>query len=252
MILVRLIRKRPRKRASRFIAESRGCSFLLFFSPHFQLALRESLFSPFLIMTDGLPFTATRSPPVTANIEPISLTFPTHGDSGAGLIAQITLISPSNLNALRSVDMQQLIAVLDWINEQPHILITVFTGRGRFLSAGANVSDPARQIPEELTTLPDTDPRHVQVKKEFFAGRAHMNNSRIGRAFYNHNKILIGAPNGPVVGITASILAYADFIYCFDAFWLATPFTSLALVAEGGASAAFVRKVRKKGSSLFV
>lgn len=119
-------------------------------------------------MTDGVPFTPTRAPPVTATSEPLSLTFPTHGNSSAGLIAQMTLVSPLNLNALRSIDMQQIIATLDWINEQSNILITVFTGKGRFLSAGANASDPARQVPEELTTLLEMDPRHVQIRKRFF------------------------------------------------------------------------------------
>lgn len=83
-----------------------------------------------------------------------------------------------------------------------------------------------------------------KLEKDFFANRANMNNNRLSRAFYQHNKILIGAANGPVIGIVASILACCDFIYCFDSFWLSTLFTSLALVAEGGAIATFVRKAR--------
>jgi len=155
----------------------------------------------------------------------------------------VTLNSPINLNALRSVDIQQLISTLEWINEQETILITVLTGTGRFFSAGANISDTARNLPSELTSLSPDDPLAISGKKQFYAQRAYNNNSRFARCLYQHEKLLVAAMNGPVVGITAAGIAYCDFVYCFEEFWLATPFTSLALVAEGGASKTFVKKV---------
>jgi peroxisomal 3,2-trans-enoyl-CoA isomerase len=194
-------------------------------------------------MGGSLPFPVTRDAPADVNNTPIQLSFPTHGDSQVGLIAQIKLCAPTKLNALRSVDFQQLVAILDWINEQPHILITVLTGSGRFFSAGADVSDAGRILPEEITSLPETDPIHLAKKRAFYTQRAHMNNRRLGQAFYNHNKILVGAMNGPVVGISAAFLSHCDFIYCFEEFFLLTPFSSLALVAEEGSSATFVKKV---------
>ena len=69
------------------------------------------------------------------------------------------------------------------------------------------------------------------------------NNIEVTSAFYTHPKILIAALNGPAIGLSAAIIAWADFIYCTPHTFLLTPFTSLGLVAEGGASVAFVERL---------
>lgn len=68
-------------------------------------------------------------------------------------------------------------------------------------------------------------------------------NLNLARAFYTHPKILVTALNGPVVGMSAAMIAYSDFIYAAPHTFLQTPFASLGLVAEGGASAAFVDRM---------
>jgi peroxisomal 3,2-trans-enoyl-CoA isomerase len=203
-------------------------------------------------MSNGVPFKATRAPPSTPKSDPITLTFPTLPEpAAAGSVAVITLNSPSTLNALRSIDMQQLIDTMHWINEQPSIIITVLTGTGRFFSAGANVKDAGRTVPSEITDLPPNDPRHVSLKEQFYAQRAYNNNSRLSQSFYHHNKLLVAALNGPAIGISAAVLGYCDLIYCFEEFWFSTPFTSLALVAEGGSTKTFVQKVGMGVVSVF-
>ena len=69
------------------------------------------------------------------------------------------------------------------------------------------------------------------------------NNLEITNAFYTHPNILITALNGPAVGLSAALIAFSDFIYCAPHAFLLTPFTSLGLVAEGGASRAFVQRL---------
>ena len=69
------------------------------------------------------------------------------------------------------------------------------------------------------------------------------NNLSVTRAFYLHPKILITALNGPVIGLTAALIAHSDFIFCTAASYLLTPFTSLGLVTEGAASKAFVERM---------
>lgn len=69
------------------------------------------------------------------------------------------------------------------------------------------------------------------------------NNVDVTRTFYNHSKILIVALNGPAVGLSAALIAHADFIYAAPHAFLLTPFSSLGLVAEGGASRAFVERL---------
>ena len=63
------------------------------------------------------------------------------------------------------------------------------------------------------------------------------------QAFYTHPKILVVALNGPVVGLSAALLGWADFIYAAPHTFLLTPFSSLGLVAEGGASVGFVQRM---------
>lgn len=69
------------------------------------------------------------------------------------------------------------------------------------------------------------------------------NNLNITQAFYSHPKILVTALNGPAIGLSAALIAFSDFIYCVPHTFLLTPFASLGLVAEGGASRAFVQRL---------
>lgn len=69
------------------------------------------------------------------------------------------------------------------------------------------------------------------------------NNLNITEAFYSHSKILVTALNGPVVGIAAALISFSDFIFSVPHAYLLTPFSSLGLIAEGGASVGFVRRM---------
>lgn len=69
------------------------------------------------------------------------------------------------------------------------------------------------------------------------------NNVDVTRTFYNHSKILVVALNGPAVGLSAALVSHADFIYAAPHVFILTPFSSLGLVAEGGASRAFVERL---------
>lgn len=68
-------------------------------------------------------------------------------------------------------------------------------------------------------------------------------NLNICEAFASHPKILVVGLNGPVVGLTAALVAHADFIYAAPHAFLLTPFSSLGLVAEGGSSRALVTRL---------
>jgi Delta3-Delta2-enoyl-CoA isomerase len=69
------------------------------------------------------------------------------------------------------------------------------------------------------------------------------NNLNITQAFYTHPKILVVGLNGPVIGLSAALISFADFIYCTPQTFLLTPFSSLGLVAEGGASRMLVQRL---------
>lgn len=95
----------------------------------------------------------------------------------------------------------------------------------------------------DVTSIrPDASELGSSVRRDLARGFV-ANNIDVTRTFYNHPKILVVALNGPAVGLSAALVAHADFIYAAPHTFLLTPFSSLGLVAEGGASRAFVERL---------
>ncbi|CAG8959408.1 hypothetical protein HYFRA_00001306 [Hymenoscyphus fraxineus] len=146
-----------------------------------------------------------------------------------GKIAVITIENETKLNALNQDGYYQLAKYMREVATHDKVFITVLTGKGRFFSAGADVS-----ISE---SRPEGD-----IEKHWLQNFV-ANNLNITHAFYTHPKILVAALNGPAIGLSAALIAFADFIYCVPSTFLLTPFSSIGLVAEGGASKAFVQRL---------
>ncbi|KAF3906450.1 hypothetical protein ABW20_dc0105805 [Dactylellina cionopaga] len=130
-----------------------------------------------------------------------------------GKIAKIILNKPKKLNALGGPNYTRIGVLLREIAEMKDVTITVLMGTGRFFSA-------------------------------FYYGSTFgAQNLELTRAFLEHPKVLVAALNGPAVGLSAAIVAMCDLIYCVPTTFLLTPFSSLGLVAEGGASFTFTRRM---------
>ncbi|EPE29887.1 ClpP/crotonase [Glarea lozoyensis ATCC 20868] len=147
-----------------------------------------------------------------------------------GKIAVITIDNQKKLNALNQDEYYQLAKYMREVATHDEVFVTVLTGKGRFFSAGADVGISRDQ--------PDGTDLARHWLKNFVA-----NNLNITHAFYTHPKILVTALNGPAIGLSAALIAFSDFIYCVPHTFLLTPFSSLGLVAEGGASRAFVQRL---------
>lgn len=147
-----------------------------------------------------------------------------------GKIATITLNLPKKLNALTQDLYYRLSCVMREVAKRDDIYITILTGKGRYFSAGADVTINR--------VLPVTADVRRETLKSFVS-----NNLEITNAFYTHPKILITALNGPAVGLSAALISFSDFVYAAPHAFLLTPFTSLGLVAEGGASRGFVQRL---------
>ncbi|KAJ5887648.1 Crotonase core [Penicillium taxi] len=146
-------------------------------------------------------------------------------------VAIVTLNRPDRLNALNG-DLYYLLGQhLRTIDQREDIFITVLTGTGRFFSSGA-----------DITSIRPEEGQSADVRRELVRGFIS-NNVDVTRTFYNHSKILVVALNGPAVGLSAALIAHADFIYAAPHTFILTPFSSLGLVAEGGASRAFVERL---------
>lgn len=151
----------------------------------------------------------------------------THGQT-----ATITLNLPHKLNALSQDLYYQLATYLRQIADNPTIYLTILTGKGRYFSAGADVVATKRQ----------GDPSSADYRREILRSFV-ANNLDLTKAFYAHPKILITALNGPAIGLSAALIAFSDFVYAAPHTFLLTPFSSLGLVAEGGASVGFVQRL---------
>ncbi|KAK3990547.1 d3,d2-enoyl-CoA isomerase [Cladorrhinum sp. PSN332] len=150
-----------------------------------------------------------------------------------GRLAIITINNPSKLNALNADQYYLLAQLLREVATHDEVFITLLIGTGRYFSAGADVTS-TRQSPNSAS---ETSPHRIFLQS-FVA-----NNLNATHAFYSHPKILITALNGPVIGLSAALVSFSDFIYATPEAFLLTPFSSLGLVAEGGASRALVQRL---------
>ncbi|CAK7202437.1 dodecenoyl-CoA isomerase [Sporothrix eucalyptigena] len=149
-----------------------------------------------------------------------------------GRVAILTIDNAKKLNALSLFQYYDLTCKLNEIAKRDDIYVTLLTGNGRFFSAGADVSLA------QGTPLGNGREAHMHWLRSFVAF-----NLNIARAFYTHPKILVVGLNGPAVGLSAALVGFADFVYCTPSTFLLTPFSSLGLVAEGGASLGLVQRL---------
>ncbi|SCZ88340.1 BZ3500_MvSof-1268-A1-R1_Chr2-1g04346 [Microbotryum saponariae] len=147
-----------------------------------------------------------------------------------GPYAIITLNQPAKKNALDLVLYKRLSTLIQSVDVNPSVYITVLTGRGDFFSAGADVKQARAQIGEE-------DVRGSTLR------RLTESNLDLARALYRHSKILVAALNGPAIGLSAALLGHFDFVYAVENAYILTPFSALSLVAEGGSSLSFPRRM---------
>ncbi|GMG04167.1 unnamed protein product [Aspergillus oryzae var. brunneus] len=145
-------------------------------------------------------------------------------------LAIVTLNNQEKLNALSQEDYYKLATTLREIAQHDEVLVTLLIGKGRFFSAGADVTRP----PPDAKKAPP---------RQYWLRALVLNNIDLADAFYTHPKILVTALNGPVIGLSAAVIAHSDFIFATPNAYLLTPFSSLGLVTEGGASLAFVRRL---------
>ncbi|GAA6020219.1 hypothetical protein JCM11491_003852 [Sporobolomyces phaffii] len=144
--------------------------------------------------------------------------------------AIITFNTPEKKNAMDVVLYKRLSTLLQQVDKMDEVKITVLTGKGDFFSAGADVK-AAR------TSFDDAEARINSLK------RLTEGNMDLGRAFYQHSKVLVAALNGPAIGLSAGLLGHVDFVYCVENAYLLTPFSAISLVCEGGASETFPRRM---------
>lgn len=141
----------------------------------------------------------------------------------------ITLNLPKKLNALNGEQYMRLARCVEDADNEEDTICTMIQSSGRYFSAGANFSDKgiAEAKSEDL------------FSHEYWLSKFVARNTYITNVFHNHTKVLVCAINGPVIGLSAALVALCDLVYVMDdrKFYMLCPFSNLGLVCEGATSA---------------
>lgn len=138
-------------------------------------------------------------------------------------ILQIILSTPKKFNALTMAMYEYIGDLLRFANIDPQIKIVYISGEGDFYSSGADLSQYSSPDSFALKNL------------EFYREKIiHFVDSHI-----ECEKPIIAAVNGPAIGISFSLLALCDVVYCSETAYFSAPFMQLALAPEACSSYLF-------------
>ncbi|KAJ3034365.1 hypothetical protein HK097_004536, partial [Rhizophlyctis rosea] len=146
-------------------------------------------------------------------------------------VGTIILTRESKFNSFRESTYKELTRALLSLAEDPKVMILVITGRGKFFSSGADITEKRD---------PPSDPSEAYA---VFRARLELATGSVTRAFIDHHKPIVVLLNGPVIGFPAGLISNADIIYVAESAYLHAPFSALALCAEGGSSLGFVQRM---------
>jgi enoyl-CoA hydratase/carnithine racemase len=113
----------------------------------------------------------------------------------ADRVATITLDRPDRLNAFTVTMQRELVAVLDAVDGDPEVRAVVVTGRGRGFCAGADLGGG------EATFDHGNDPAAAARASTEADNRHRDEGGLVALRFFECTKPVIGAINGPAVGV---------------------------------------------------
>jgi 2-(1,2-epoxy-1,2-dihydrophenyl)acetyl-CoA isomerase len=151
--------------------------------------------------------------------------------SDAGGIRRITLNRPAAANALRPVDRDRLIELLNEADEDHAVRVVVIAANGRHFCSGADLAGIARS-------------GTVGTKRATDSMRKIMNGAqRLVAAVLDCGKPVIAVVNGAAAGIGAHLALAADLVVAAEDASFVEVFVRRGLVADGGGAYLLPRRI---------
>lgn len=145
----------------------------------------------------------------------------------------ITLNQPDKYNAMSNDDYLLLGKMIEQADQDPDSTITAIQSTGKYFSSGANVSDP--KLSQGEGSVGELD---------YWLSKFLARNLWLTSLFMNHSKVIVSCLNGPVIGLSAALVAMSDLCYAMnDKVFLLVPFGNLGLVCEGATSTSLVMRL---------
>lgn len=142
----------------------------------------------------------------------------------AGGAAKIELNRPQTLNAWNRQLSSDLLAAHAAVRDDDDVRAVVLTGAGRAFCSGADLTDM-----QDHELAPDGRPDLQRSLRE----RYHPVLTGLRRL----PKPVVGAVNGPCVGVGMSLALTADLVYARPSAYFLLAFVNIGLVPDGGSSA---------------
>uniref|UniRef100_A0A0N5A6G4 Peroxisomal d3,d2-enoyl-CoA isomerase n=1 Tax=Parastrongyloides trichosuri TaxID=131310 RepID=A0A0N5A6G4_PARTI len=131
-----------------------------------------------------------------------------------GPVFKIILNNLSTMNSLNFPFMVEIADAIYRANECKDTKFTVITGNGTYFSTGMDLKQFLEMGTEGIV-------RNRKKFEKIFANFAN--------CFLYHDKVLIGAINGPAIGGAVSVTSYFDFNVCSEDAFFSLPFTKFAI-----------------------
>jgi enoyl-CoA hydratase/carnithine racemase len=147
----------------------------------------------------------------------------------ADRVATITLDRPDRLNAFTVTMQRELCAAIDEIDADPEVRAVVVTGRGRGFCAGADLGGGERAFDAS------GDPEGVIVARQP-DGRRRDEGGLVALRFFGCTKPVIGAINGPAVGVGVTMTLPFDVRLASESAKFGFVFARRGLVPEACSS----------------
>ena len=125
-------------------------------------------------------------------------------------IFTITINRPDKLNALNTTMIREFVAALEQADADDAVRAIIVTGTGRAFCAGADLSTGTKTFDREARADRPQVPNGPDGKPDLSHENARDGGGRMTLRIFNAKKPVIGAVNGPAVGIGATMLLPMD------------------------------------------